>query len=74
MDGSLISEICVGGSTEKIVWAKVWAKKGEFMTQLTGKFIATLKDDVRYTNDSDTGFQIKVEMTVILCVSIQTKQ
>ena len=58
------------GSTEKIVCAK----KGEFMTKLTDNLIATLKDDVRYTNDSDTGFQIKVEMTVVLCVSIQTKQ
>ena len=44
------------------------------MTKLTDNLIATLKDDVRYTNDSDTGFQIKVEMTVVLCVSIQTKQ
>ena len=31
------------------------------MPKFTDKFIATLKDDGRYTSDRDTGFQIKVE-------------
>ena len=31
------------------------------MPKFTDKFIATLKDDGRYTSDTDTGFQIKVE-------------
>ena len=31
------------------------------MPKFTDKFIATLKDDGRYTSNSDTGFQIKVE-------------
>ena len=45
----------------RFVWAKVWAKKGEVMPKFTDKFIATLKNDGRYTSDTDTGFQIKVE-------------
>ena len=31
------------------------------MPKFTDKFIATLKDDRRYTSDTDTAFQINVE-------------
>ena len=39
----------------------MWAKKAELMPKFTDKFMANLKDDGRYTSNTDTGFQIKIE-------------